>query len=140
MKYALLLFALFFCSHLTMAQDKPTIKIHCIAPVKLKTGQTVKLKVSVSHNLKEEKTGTLVLSLINHQTQKSVDGWFLNIFPFQYFTTLKNEKFETEFPFTVPNDCIDGFDMILIAAVNELKDSIRFTIPNKKIIPIAKKS
>ena len=82
MKYALLLFALFFCSHLTMAQQQPAIKIHCVAPVKLKTGQSVKLKVSVSHNLNEEKTGTLVMSLINHQTQKSVDGWFLNIFPF----------------------------------------------------------
>ena len=60
----------------------------------IKTGQSVKLKVSVSHNLNEEKTGTLVMSLINHQTQKSVDGWFINIFPFQYFTTLSNQNFE----------------------------------------------
>ena len=111
-----------------------------MSPIQLKLGESIKLKVQVTHTLSEEKTGTLTRSLVNHQTQKSVDGWFLNIFPFQYFTTLKNEKFETEFPFTVPNDCIDGFDMILIAAVNELKDSIRFTIPNKKIIPIAKKN
>ena len=87
MKYALLLFALFFCNHLTMAQQKPAIKIHCVAPVKLKTGQSVKLKVSVSHNLKDENTGTLVLSLINHQTNRwvlyRVSGfnWILNLQP-----------------------------------------------------------
>jgi len=140
MKYALLLFALFFCSQLTMAQKKPAIKILCITPVKLKTGQSVKLKVSVSHNLKEEKTGTLVLSLINHQTKTSVDGWFLNIFPFQYFTTIQNEKFEVEFPFTVPNDYSDSFDLVLVAHVGNLKDSIGFVIPTNKVIPFGKKS
>ena len=140
MKYALLLFALFFCSHLTMAQQKSAIKIHCVAPVKLKTGQSVKLKVSVSHNLKDENTGTLVLSLINHQTKTSVDGWFLNIFPFQYFTTIQNEKFEVEFPFTVPNDYSDSFDLVLVAHVGILKDSIGFVIPTNKVIPFGKKS
>lgn len=139
MKYAILLFTFFLCSQLNLAQDKPAIKIHCLAPVKLKTGQTVKLKVSVSHNLKEEKTGTLVLSLINHQTQKSVDGWFLNIFPFQYFTTIQNEKFEVEFPFTVPNDYSDSFDLVLVAHVGNVKDSIGFVISTNKVIPFGKK-
>ena len=139
MKYALLLFTLFFCSQLTMAQEKPAIKINCLAPVKLKTGQSVKLKVGVSHNLKKEKTGTLVLSLINHQTQTSVDGWFLNIFPFQYFTTIQNEKFEVEFPFTVPNDYSDSFDLVLVAKVENLKDSIGFVISTNKVIPFGKK-
>ncbi len=139
MKYALLLFTLFFCSQLTMAQEKPAIKINCVAPVKLKTGQSVKLKVQVIHNLKKEKTGTLVLSLINHQTQTSVDGWFLNIFPLQYFTTIKNENFEVEFPFTVPNDYSDSFDLVLVAKVENLKDSIGFVISTNKVIPFGKK-
>jgi len=140
MKYTLLLFALFLSSQLCMAQENPVIKIHCIAPVKLKTGQRVKLKVEVVHNLKEEKTGTLVLSLINHQTKTSVDGWFLNIFPFQYFTTIQNENFEVEFPFTVPNDYSDSFDLVLVAKVDNLKDSIGFIIPTNKVIPFGKKS
>ena len=140
MKYALLLFTLFLCSQITMAQNKPAIKINCVAPVKLKTGQSVKLKVSVSHNLKEEKTGTLILSLINHQTKTSVDGWFLNISPFQYFTTIQNEKFEVAFPFTVPNDYSDSFDLVLVAKVDNLKDSIGFVISTNKVIPFGKKS
>ncbi len=140
MKYALLLFAFILCGQLTMAQQKPAIKIQCVAPVKLKTGQSVKLKVQVIHNLKKEKTGTLILSLINHQTQTSVDGWFLNIFPLQYFTTIQNEKFEVEFPFTVPNDYSDSFDLKLVAQVGKLKDSISFVIPTNKVIPFGKKS
>jgi hypothetical protein len=140
MKYALLIFAFFLCSQLATAQQKPALKINCVAPVKLKTGQSVKLKVQVMHNLKKEKTGTLVLSLINHQTKTSVDGWFLNIFPLQYFTTIKNEKFEVEFPFTVPNDYSDSFDLVLVAKVGNLKDSIGFVIRTNKIIPFGKKS
>ena len=139
MKYALLLFTFFLCSHLSRAQQQPAIKIHCVAPVKLKTGQSVKLKVELTHNLKEEKTGTLVLSLINHQTKTSVDGWFLNIFPFQYFTTIQNEKFEVEFPFTVPNDYSDSFDLVLVAHVGNVKDSIAFVISTNKVIPFGKK-
>jgi hypothetical protein len=140
MKYPffLIIFLLFYVQ--TNGQNQTQIKIHCIAPKKFVTGQSVKLKVQVSHDLKEEKTGSLTLSLINHQTKKSVDGWFLNIFPFQYFTTLLNEKFEAEFPFTIPNDYRESVDLLLVAVVNELKDTIGFTIPIKKANPIAKKS
>jgi myosin heavy subunit len=91
-------------------------------------------------DLKKEKTGTLVLSLINHQTKTSVDGWFLNIFPLQYFTTIKNENFEVEFPFTVPNDYSDSFDLVLVARVGKIKDSIGFVISTNKVIPFGKKS
>ncbi|MEI7588890.1 MAG: hypothetical protein WCJ68_05295 [Chitinophagia bacterium] len=140
MKYPffLIIFLLFYVQ--TNGQNQTQIKIHYIAPKKFVTGQSVKLKVQVSHDLKEEKTGSLTLSLINHQTKKSVDGWFLNIFPFQYFTTLLNEKFEAEFPFTIPNDYRESVDLLLVAVVNELKDTIGFTIPIKKANPIAKKS
>jgi hypothetical protein len=84
------------------------------------------------HDFPQEKTGQLTLALINHKTKKSVDGWFMNIFPFQYFTTIQNEPFETEFPFTVPFDYIGNFDIEIVARVNEIKDSIHFTIPTKK--------
>ncbi len=140
MKYPILLcMALLFCQ-MGWAQDKEKIQIHCVAPVKLKTGQSVTLKVQVSHTLKEEKTGTLTLSLLNHETQKSVDGWFINIFPFQYFTTLSNQNFEAEFPFTVPNDYSGSFDLELVAHVKNIKDSIRFTVTTNKVKHFAKKS
>jgi len=95
-------------------------------------GRTIKLKVQVSHHLEQEKTGQLTLSIINPTTQQSVDGWFTNIFPFQYFTTIKNEKFETEFPITVPYDYKGSITIDIVASVNEFKDSVHISLPIKK--------
>ncbi|MGI9138365.1 MAG: hypothetical protein ACR2IM_04930 [Sediminibacterium sp.] len=113
--------------------DKPSIKIHCATPTFVSLGQSIKLKVRVSHNLQQEKTGQLTLAIINQQTKKSVDGWFVNIFPFQYFTTILNEPFETEFPFTVPFDYLGKFELEIVARVNQISDSVHFTIPTRKV-------
>ena len=104
------------------------LSIICKPPIKASAGQSIKLQVKVTHQLKEEKTGTLSLSLINHATGKSVDGWFINIFPFQYFTTIDKENFEVEFPFTVPHEFKGSFDIELVAKVQNLSDSVRYTV------------
>ena len=104
------------------------LQIICKPPIKAIAGQSIKLQVKVAHHLKEEKTGTLTLSLYNHSTDKSVDGWFINVFPFQYFTTIDKENFEVEFPFTVPHDYKGNFDIELVAKVQDQKDSIRYTV------------
>ena len=138
MKRAISLFLILSICIYTQAQNlsginkKPSLKIECVTPIILSLGQSIKLKVKVSHHFPQEKTGQLTLALINHKTKKSVDGWFVNIFPFQYFTTIQNEPFETEFPFTVPFDYKGNFDMEIEARVNEIKDSIHITIPTKK--------
>ena len=110
----------------------PNLKIKATPPSKLKWGQSYKLKATVVHNFKEEKTGGLTCTLLNAATHKSVDGWFINIFPFQYFTTIANTPFETEFSFTVPNEYKGNFEVILVAQVDQVKDSIHFVIPTIK--------
>ena len=138
MKRAITIFLFLSICIYTQAQNlsgvnkKPSLKIECVTPAVLSFGQSIKLKVKLRHNFPQEKTGQLTLALINHRTKKSVDGWFMNIFPFQYFTTIKDETFETEFPFTVPFDYLGNFDMEIVARVNEIKDSIHITIPTKK--------
>ena len=112
----------------SLAQQKP-LSIHFTAPTAMFLGETLKLKVQVKHQLTKEKTGTLQFALYNAETKKSVDGWFLNFFPFQYFTTISNEIFETEFPFTVPNDYKGKFSIELVAKVDSIQDSIRIDIP-----------
>ena len=119
-------------TYLAKIESSFSVKTRMITPAVLSLGQSIKLKVKVIHHFPQEKTGQLTLALINHITKKSVDGWFVNIFPFQYFTTIKNETFETEFPFTVPFDYLGNFDMEIVARVNEIKDSIHITIPTKK--------
>jgi len=122
---------LFLCIVLTTqskAQQK-LLSIHFTAPAQMFLGESLKLKVRVKHQLNQEKIGHLQFALYNAETKKSVDGWFLNFFPFQYFTTISNEIFETEFPFTVPNDYKGKFTLELVAKVDTIQDSIRIDIP-----------
>jgi len=126
--YATLFLCCVLLSTQSQAQQKP-LSIHFTPPTQLFLGESVKLKVQVKHQITKEQTGTLQFTLYNADTKKSVDGWFLNFFPFQYFTTIKNEIFETEFPFTVPNDYKGKFTLELVAKVDSIKDSIRIDIP-----------
>ena len=126
--YATLLLCCVLLTTQSLAQQTP-LSIHFTAPTAMFLGETLKLKVQVKHQLNQEKTGTLQFALCNAETKKSVDGWFLNFFPFQYFTTISNEIFETEFPFTVPNDYKGKFSIELVAKVDSIKDSIRIDIP-----------
>ena len=125
--YAILFCCIFFAK-LSNAQQKP-LSIHFTSPSQMFLGESIKLKVQVKHQLTKEQTGHLEFALFNTETKKSVDGWFLNFFPFQYFTTISNEIFETEFPFTVPNDYKGKFSIELVAKVDSIKDSIRIDIP-----------
>ena len=125
--YAILFCCIFFAK-LSNAQQKP-LSIHFTSPSQMFLGETMKLKVQVKHQLTKEQTGHLEFAIYNAETKKSVDGWFLNFFPFQYFTTISNEIFETEFPFTVPNDYKGKFTLELVAKVDTIQDSIRIDIP-----------
>lgn len=123
-----ILFCCIFFAKLTHAQQKP-LSIHLTPPSQMFLGESIKLKVQVKHQLTKEQTGHIEFALFNTETKKSVDGWFLNFFPFQYFTTISNEIFETEFPFTVPNDYKGKFSIELVAKVDSIQDSIRIDIP-----------
>lgn len=129
-----IIFATVFCCFTNgkdlIAQAKP-LSIHFTAPTQMYQGASFKLKVQVKHQIKKEQTGHLQLSLLNAETKQAVDGWFLNFFPFQYFTTIAKEDFETEFPFTVPYDFKGKFIIELIAKVDTLQDSVRVTIPTR---------
>ena len=108
------------------------LKIKAVAPTKLKLGQSFILKTSVAHNFNIEKTGGITCTLVNGKTHVPVDGWFINIFPFQYFTTIANTPFETEFSFTVPHEYKGNFEINLVATVDQVKDSIHFSVPTYK--------
>ena len=131
MKCTILFISFCLLSFFTMAQTAK-LSIHTTPPKELKVGASHTLKVSVSHTFKTEQTGNLILSLLNNKTQQSVDGWFLNVFPFQYFTTISGTPFDAEFPFTVPDAYEGKFDILLVAEVDKIKDSIRFTVPTRK--------
>ena len=108
------------------------LKITSHPPSKLKLGQAYHLKASVAHNFNVEKTGGITCSLLNADTHQSVDGWCINIFPFQYFTTIAKTPFETEFSFIIPHEYKGKLEIILVAQVNQIKDSVHYLIPTYK--------
>ena len=134
MKLKIIFALLVICTLLgtnSFAQNS-ALKIKATAPIKLKLGQSFKLKASVAHNFNIEKTGGLTCTLLNAKTHVPVDGWFINIFPFQYFTTIANTPFEAEFSFTVPHEYKGNFEINLVATVDQVKDSIHFSVPTYK--------
>ncbi len=126
---------LFILTDVANAQQQKELSIHCSFPQQLKAGSKVNLKVIISHTIQKEQTGNLTLELTDATTKKSVDGWFLNIFPFQYFTSIKGENFTTQFPFTIPSDYHGKFIMTLKAICGDAKDSLwhSFNIASKMI-------
>lgn len=128
----LLMIGFFWSGMLTSFAQNSFIKIKTTPPTKLKIGQSYKLKVSVLHDFTIEKTGSLTCMLRNGISKVSVDGWFINIFPFQYFTTILHTPFDTEFSFTVPYDYKGKFEVNLIGNLGSLKDSVHFIIPTYK--------
>jgi hypothetical protein len=105
------------------------LKIKATVPKQLNQGQSYKLKTTVAHNFTTEKTGGITCSFLNAKTHQSVDGWFINIFPFQYFTTIANTPFETEFSFTVPDEFKGKFEILMVAEADKIKDSVHFVVP-----------
>jgi hypothetical protein len=128
MKHLFTLGVIFMLICKTYAQS-PNLKIKAIPPSKLKQGQSFKLITTVTHNFTAEKTGSITCSFLNAATHTSVDGWFLNVFPFQYFTTISNTPFETEFTFTVPDEYKGKFEIVLVAQSDNIKDSVHFIVP-----------
>ena len=114
-----------WCSF-AIAQTSP-LHIKCTPPKNLKPGAAFLLKVEIQHQIAEEKTGELTFSIFN-ASKNAADGWFLNFFPFQYFTTIQNENYTSSFPFTVPHDYKGSFAIELVAQVGNIKDSVRYNI------------
>ena len=66
-------------------KEKDFVKIHVNVLQHVTQGASIKLPVKVVYKTSKEQTGFITLSILNHDTQKSIDGWCINIFPFQYF-------------------------------------------------------
>ena len=130
MKNSLLLLLLLCMGSFANAQE--SFRIIAKPPASLKWGQSYKLKAKVDHNFTTEKTGGISCTLLNAKTHKPVDGWFINIFPFQYFTTIANTPFEAEFSFTVPHQYKGSFEIILVAQADQIKDSVHYLVATHK--------
>ena len=72
------------------------------APRFMREGDRMEFTVKIVNLADSEVTGQAQLELIDVATDKSVDGWFKNVFPVQYFTIAAGQSFAVKFPIDIP--------------------------------------
>ncbi|MBN8835712.1 MAG: hypothetical protein J0I09_00485 [Sphingobacteriia bacterium] len=115
---------LFIAGNTFLFAQKKSLHIQCDFPAVLKQTEYKELKVSVGNSFTKESTGHLTFEIFNADKNISVDGWFLNVFPFQYFTATPQKTFTTTFPFTVPGEYKGNIRIVIKAICGNVKDSI----------------
>ena len=68
----------------------------------LRQGDHIELNTKIVNLSDSELTGQVQLELFDATTNQSVDGWFLNTFPNQYFTVAAAQSEVVKFPVQVP--------------------------------------
>ncbi len=74
------------------------------APRFLREGDRMEFSAKIVNLTDKEITGTSSLELLDAGTNKSVDGWFKNVFPNQYFTIPAGQSVAVKFPMEVPSN------------------------------------
>lgn len=72
------------------------------APRFMREGDRMEFSTKIVNLSDSEVTGTVQLELFNTATNQSVDGWFKNVFPTQYFTVAAGQSQAVKFPIDVP--------------------------------------
>ena len=103
----------------------------------LREGDQMELSVKIANLTNKELTGTITLELIDATTNTSVDGWFQNVFPQQYFTAEALQSGIVQFPIQVPFSYNKPLTYRIIARTNTLSDGEENTVPvlsNRQLI------
>lgn len=85
----------------TAITQKP-LMVQPNAPRFMREGDRMDFSVKVVNLTENEVTGTAQLELIDAVSGRSVDGWFMNVFPNQYFTIAAKQSGVVKFPIGIP--------------------------------------
>jgi|GEM_PF-5053662 len=127
---ALLLFC-FFLLHQLHAQVNGSgdsikgkeLSVRSSFPRFLRQGDHLELATRIVNTGAVELTGQVQLELVDAATGQSVDGWFLNTFPNQYFTVGAHDSETVRFPVQVPPQFSSLLGWRISAATgNEVRD------------------
>lgn len=84
-----------------IVSSKP-LMIQANAPRFFREGDHMEVPVKITSTEIKEMTGRASLELFDPATGNSVDGWFKNVFPVQYFTVSKEQSAALSFPIDIP--------------------------------------
>ncbi|MDI9364012.1 MAG: alpha-2-macroglobulin family protein [Flavobacterium sp.] len=79
-----------------------TLMVQANAPRFVREGDNLEFVAKLSNLSDKELTGQVRLELVDATTNVSVDGWFQNLFPTQYFTVGAGQSSAVKFPIQIP--------------------------------------
>lgn len=99
------------------------------APRFLREGDNMELSSKIVNLSDKELTGQVSLELLDAATLTSVDGWFQNVFPTQYFTVEAGKSFLVKFPVQIPFNYNRLLTWRIKASTGALSDGEENTLP-----------
>jgi len=107
------------------------------APRFLRQGDRLEFSAKIVNLSTRELTGQAEFQLVDAATGQSVDGWFLNSFPNQYFTVAAGSSQVVKFPMEVPFQFTSSLIWRVIAKAENFSDGEEAALPvltNKALV------
>jgi len=118
-----------FGNQSTFITTQKTLMVQPNAPRFMREGDQMEFSGKVVNLSNKELTGQVSLELTDATTGVSVDGWFQNIFPVQYFTIGAGQNSEIKFPVQVPFNYNKPLTWKVIAKAGNYSDGEENTLP-----------
>lgn len=99
------------------------------APRFLRQGDRMEFSAKIVNLTDKEMTGQAELQLVDAATNQSVDGWFINSFPNQYFTVAAGQSEVVKFPIQVPHQFTSSLVWRVIARSGKVSDGEEMVMP-----------
>ena len=110
-------------------QTQKTLMLQSNAPRFFREGDKLEFSTRIANLSDKELTGQVTLELIDPSTNSSVDGWFQNIFPTQYFTVAAGQNSPVKFPIQIPYTYNKPLIWRVVARSGNYSDGEEQTIP-----------
>ncbi len=99
------------------------------APRFMREGDNMEFSAKIVNMEDKEITGQVSFELFDPATNTSVDGWFQNVFPSQYFTVAAGQSFGVRFPVQIPFSYNKPLGWRVIAKSGNMSDGEENTLP-----------
>ncbi len=118
-----------FGSNSTTIITQKTLMVQPNAPRFMREGDNLEFVTKIVNLSNKELTGQATLELVDAATGTSVDGWFQNVFPNQYFTVAAGQSASVKFPVQVPFNYNKPLTWRVIAKAGDYSDGEENTLP-----------
>jgi hypothetical protein len=95
----------------------------------LREGDKMEFNTKIVNLTENELTGQVQLQLFDATTNQSVDGWFHNVFPNQYFTVAAGQSEAVKFPVEIPYSFSQALVWRIVAKAGDFSDGEENSMP-----------